>query len=145
MKNSVTVCALLFTVACRPAPTRVVFLCEHGSAKSVIASFYLNKMAEDKGLDWIALARGVKADSTLQATTRKGLAADGFDISAFHPSELKENDIASADVVVTIGCAMPHNLTTRARHVAWDDVPPVSEDYAAARDVLIGHLNELLP
>lgn len=136
---------ILIITSCRPAPTRVVFLCEHGSAKSVIASLYLNKMAKEKGLDWIGLPRGLKADSYLQPATPHGLRADGFDVASMRPQDINESDLRSADVVVTIGCALPDRWTSSVRHVEWNDVPPVSENYIAARDVIIEHLNDLLP
>jgi protein-tyrosine-phosphatase len=123
----------------------VVFLCEHGSAKSVIASLYLNKMAKEKGLDWIGISRGLKADPHLQPATQHGLRADGFDAVSLRPQDIDEKDLRSADVVVTIGCALPDRWTSPARHVAWNDVPPVSEDYIAARDAIVEHLHDLLP
>jgi hypothetical protein len=137
--------AMMMTAACRPAPTRVVFLCEHGSAKSVIASLYFNKMAKEKGLDWTGIPRGLKADPHLQPATLHGLRADGFDVASLRPQDIDEKDLRSADVVVTIGCALPDRWTSPVRHVAWNDVPPVSEDYIAARDAIVGHLHDLLP
>jgi hypothetical protein len=43
----------------QPAPIeRVVFVCEHGSVKSLIASTYFNQRAKARGLAFAAVARG---------------------------------------------------------------------------------------
>jgi hypothetical protein len=41
------------------APPVVIFVCEHGAAKSVIATAYFNKMAADRHLPYRAAFRGV--------------------------------------------------------------------------------------
>lgn len=43
----------------------VVFVCEHGSAKSVIAAAEFKRMAKEKGLDLNILARGTNPDATM--------------------------------------------------------------------------------
>jgi arsenate reductase (thioredoxin) len=45
----------------------VVFVCEHGAAKSVIATAYFNKLAAERGLRTRAIYRGVNPDSALSA------------------------------------------------------------------------------
>lgn len=40
----------------------ILFVCEHGAAKSVIAVAYFNKMAQGMGVDQRALARGTNPD-----------------------------------------------------------------------------------
>jgi len=48
-----------------PAPTRVAFVCLHGSAKSVLASEYLNRVAGERGLDLRATASGREPDDAI--------------------------------------------------------------------------------
>ncbi len=43
----------------------IVFVCEHGAAKSVIAATYFNKLANEKGLNLKAIARGTHPDQEL--------------------------------------------------------------------------------
>ena len=51
----------------------VVFVCEHGAAKSVLAAAYFNRFAAQMGLDMQAVARGTKPDQELSPQTVKGL------------------------------------------------------------------------
>ena len=46
-------------------PGRVVFVCEHGSVKSLIASLYFNQRAQQRGLPFKAVARGTAPDSAV--------------------------------------------------------------------------------
>jgi protein-tyrosine-phosphatase len=40
----------------------IIFVCEHGAAKSVIAAAYFNRFAEQRGLNLRAAARGTNPD-----------------------------------------------------------------------------------
>ncbi len=54
----------------------ILFVCEHGAAKSVVAAAYFNRLAEEKGLNYKTVFRGTKPDSLLSAGTIKGLKMD---------------------------------------------------------------------
>ena len=43
--------------AAAPRPA-VIFVCEHGAAKSVVATAYFNKLASERGLPYRASFRG---------------------------------------------------------------------------------------
>jgi protein-tyrosine-phosphatase len=55
-----------------------VFVCEHGAAKSVIATAHFNKMAAERGLRARATYRGVNPQAELSADALKGLRDDGL-------------------------------------------------------------------
>ncbi|SRR6266404_3655563 len=42
-------------------PAHVVFVCEHGSVKSLIAMEYFNRSVQERGLAYRAVARGTDA------------------------------------------------------------------------------------
>lgn len=69
----------------RPDTTRVVFVCEHGAAKSVVAAALFNRMAAERGLAAQAVARGTEPDTVIPAHVRDGLRADGADIGDARP------------------------------------------------------------
>ena len=73
------------------APT-VLFVCEHGAAKSVIAAAYFDKLAKDRNLDYKAVFRGVNPDAALNATAAKGLKEDGIDIAGWKPVLVEKRD-----------------------------------------------------
>src|SRR5215467_9813815 len=76
------------TASSRPAakPETVVFVCEHGSAKSVIAAAHFNRLAAEKGLPYRAIARGTKPDDVVAPAVKAGLASDGLDVSNWKPA-----------------------------------------------------------
>jgi len=52
--------------------TTVIFVCEHGGARSTIASLYFNKMALDNHLPYQAIFRGLTPDPIITQETEKG-------------------------------------------------------------------------
>ena len=51
--------------------------------------------------------------------------------------------VLSATLVVTF-CELPRSYAAAAPVERWDGVPPVSEDYAKARDEIVERLGRLL-
>ena len=58
-----------------PTPN-VVFVCEHGAAKSVIATAYFNKIAAERGLPYRAQFRGTDPQAALSVKVVEGLRAE---------------------------------------------------------------------
>src|SRR5687768_1704313 len=56
----------------------VVFVCEHGTAKSVIALAHFQKLARERGLPLRAISRGSSPDPALPPFMVSGLRGDGF-------------------------------------------------------------------
>ena len=135
------------TASSRPAakPETVVFVCEHGSAKSVIAAAHFNRLAAEKGLPYRAIARGTNPDEKIPATVSNGLAADGLTASGVQPTRVSVEDVQKAVRAVTLATELPHSIPVApAKLTKWNDVPSVSENYAAAREVIVRHVTELL-
>jgi protein-tyrosine-phosphatase len=128
-------------------PTRqILFVCEHGNVKSLMAASYFNELAKARGLPFRAVARGVTPDSdAVPDFVKKPLAAEGFDVSRFRPQALAEEDITASDRVVAISTALPAgNALDQSKVEQWNDVPAASMDYARARDSIKAHVAELL-
>jgi arsenate reductase (thioredoxin) len=49
----------------RIAKPVILFVCEHGAARSTIAAAYFNKFAQQQNLDYVAVFRGTDPDTTL--------------------------------------------------------------------------------
>lgn len=122
---------------------RIVFVCEHGAAKSVIAAAYFNKLASEANLDLRAVARGTNPDAELSPKTVAGLQADGLPPTESVPQKLSLTDIESAKQVVSF-CELPEEYRNKTAIKQWDGVPPVSEDYEKARDVIMERINRLI-
>src|SRR6266581_641898 len=85
----------------------VVFVCEHGSARSVIAAAHFNRLASEKGLPFRAVSRGKNPDNTIPASIKDALATDGLDAGASQPKAVTEEDMRKAGRVVTLGIELP--------------------------------------
>src|SRR5215813_8348648 len=85
----------------------ILFVCEHGSAKSVIAAAHFNRLAEQKNLPYRAIARGTNPDPEIPQQVRSNLAKDGLDVPTSKPQLVAEKDVREAARVVTFGCKLP--------------------------------------
>jgi len=126
-----------------PQPVKVLFVCLHGAAKSIIAAEYLGRLAGSTGRDLDAAAVGVEPDDAIPAHVVSGLANDGFDVTGRTPQRLTEAEVAAADVVISFGCSLETGSTPR-QLITWDDIPAVSDGYGPARDAIIGRLRTFL-
>jgi len=126
--------------------TKVVFVCEHGNVKSLMAASYFNQLAAQRGLPFHAVSRGVAPDSTTVPTAIvAGLHTDGFDVSDFHPAKISNADVAGAARTVAISTDVPASVHVDEQAIErWTDVPPASSDYDAARASLKAHVAALL-
>lgn len=122
---------------------QVVFVCEHGAAKSVIAAAWFNKLSAERGLGLTAISRGTMIDPEFNKATVTGLAGDGFSAPAGKPVTLSASEAASSRVVVTLGAKLPDGMTPGAR-LEWNDTPSVNANYGAARDSIRAHVEKLL-
>lgn len=121
----------------------VIFVCEHGAAKSVIAAAYFNKLASEANLDLRAVARGTNPDAELSPKTIAGLQADGLSPTESVPQKLSLAEIESAQRVVAF-CELPEEYRNKTVIEQWDGVPPVSEDYEKARDAIVERIHRLI-
>lgn len=143
---AVTLVALSVYAAEPPATRQVLFVCEHGNVKSLMAATYFNELARSRGLPFRAVSRGLAPDSdTVPEFVKAPLAAEGFDVSTFRPQRLTQHDITASARVIAISTALPAEATSAAaKGEQWNDVPAASADYARSRDSIRAHVAELL-
>jgi protein-tyrosine-phosphatase len=134
------------TPTAAPPPRQVLFVCEHGNVKSLMAASYFNELARSRGLPFRAVSRGLAPDSdTVPDFVKTPLAAEGFDVSTFRPQQLTEADIVASDRVIGISTTLPAEAASRAAKTEqWNDVPAASTDYARSRDAIRAHVEDLL-
>ena len=121
----------------------IVFVCEHGAAKSILATAYFNKLASEKGMDLRATARGTHPDVELSPQTVMGLSKDGLQPTESTPQKLTEADVQNAERVIAF-CEIPIEYHQKASIEQWEGIPPVSEDYEKARDAIVGRIHKFL-
>jgi arsenate reductase (thioredoxin) len=122
----------------------ILFVCEHGAAKSVIAAAYFDKLAIERGLKHRAVFRGTNPDSTLAPAAEKGLKEDGINTSGWKPELVTKKDMDSASRIVTLGCALPEKPGVAKKVVEWNGVPSPSQNYQAARDDIVKRVQSLI-
>ena len=122
----------------------VLFVCLHGSAKSVIAAEHFRRLAAVRGLAVQARSAGLEPDAAVPPRVAQGLLEDGIDVRAFRPAAPTAADVQQATTVVAFGCDLGPLAARAARVERWDDVPAVSEDFTKARDVIVARVTTLL-
>jgi protein-tyrosine-phosphatase len=122
----------------------ILFVCLHGSVKSQMAAAHFNRIARERGLSYRAISRGVEADASIPTRIRDGLNLDGLAPLDDVPQTLTPNEAARAVKVIAFD-AVPDDKRGVAEVNYWSDVPPATKDYVAARDVIVRHIDDLVP
>jgi protein-tyrosine-phosphatase len=149
---------LTLVLSCAAAPTGgyaqsqkpevsgvVVFVCEHGNVKSLIAREWFNRLAARRGLRLRAESRGVTPEASVPPTIADALRSDGFDVSGFEPRAFSASDATRAVRLVGIGVDLSAAAGRgQASLDTWQGIPPASESYSASRDALRTRIEALL-
>ena len=121
--------------------TTIVFVCEHGGARSTIASFYFNRMAKERNLPYQSVFRGLNPEMIPKETDR-GLRLDGFALhNMWWPTKLTEEDIKENSLLISLDCSPPSSFEV---YQQWKGIPDISKDYAVARNEIVRLLNQLI-
>ena len=123
------------------APPRVVFVCLHGAAKSVVAAAHFRRLAAARGLSIGAVATGTEPDAELAPGAVKGLAAEGLTAAPARPRPVTLYDLHSAARVVSFGCEIGMGPDRGAEQ--WE-VPAVGDGYTGARDQIVAKVERLV-
>lgn len=125
------------------AAPAVVFVCEHGAAKSLLAAAYFNTLAAERGLTLRATFRGVAPQEDLSVRVVAGLRADGVAVPQVKPASIAAADIDGATHIFAIGCSLPARAGQSGTAANWDDVPD-DQGYPAMRDAIVRHGRALI-
>ena len=139
----VLIVAALAVASAQDGDEKIVFVCEHGAAKSVIATAYFNKLAAERGLPDRATYRGANPQAELSVSALKGLREDGLAVPSAKPSAITTGDVTRATHIFAIGCSLPAHAKASGKAESWDDVPE-DQGYAAQRDAIKKHVERLL-
>lgn len=144
--SAILVIMLAASAVARQAPSEsptIVFVCEHGAAKSVIAAAYFNKLAAHRQLRYRAIFRGTTPQEALSARILEGLRTDGIQVPNGKPTAIAADDIANATHIFAIGCTLPSAAIASGRSSDWTDVPD-DQGYPTMREAIVRHVKELL-
>ena len=118
----------------------VLFVCLHGSAKSLIAMQYFNRFSAEHGLSARALSAGTEPDDVVPPEVIAGLRADGIDVGSYQPQRLTAGLVTSAGRLVSFGPSLDEFLSPGRSVEQWHNMPAVSDDYAPARDAIVARV-----
>ena len=122
---------------------KIIFVCEHGAGKSVVAASYFNKLAKERNLDYVAECRGTNPDSIVSLKTQEGLTKDNVYDTNTKPTKLQLSDTTTADRIILFTTAPP-GLNTKVKIENWSDIENVDAEYQKRRDAIIQKINTLL-
>ena len=123
--------------------TNFLFICEHGSAKSVIAAAHCERIARELGVDSRAASRGTDPDVEFPSHVLAGLRSDDLEPLDKTPTGLSPKDVAAATKIIAF-CSLNLLPESAIPSEVWDDVPPVSEGYSRARDEIVRRVERML-
>jgi len=127
-----------------PAEQTVLFVCEHGTVKSLVAKVLFEQYAKEVGLQVRAESRGTNADSVVPPWMMRGLAQDHVELGSWHPQRLAAGDLAAASYVVSFDVPATATASANAPRAQWDGLPSVSQDYAKGRDAIKARVRQLV-
>ncbi len=122
---------------------KIIFVCEHGAAKSVIAASYFNKLAKERNLDYTAECRGTDPDSVVSKSANDGLAKDNVFNPNTKPQRLSSRDTANVKRIILF-TTLPPDLKTNIKTENWSNLPNLDTDYENRRNAIVKKINELL-
>jgi protein-tyrosine-phosphatase len=124
-------------------PPTVLFMCPHGAAKSVLASAYFQRLAKERGLDVLVVSAGTEPDAEVAPAVANHLTKNGYQVPIKKPKLVTADEVAAADVVISIGCDLTGLPTPRGTLLEWD-VPAPSADFARADEEIRRRVIELV-
>jgi hypothetical protein len=120
----------------------IVFVCLHGVANSQVAAAHFNRMASERRVPYKAIARGIAVDGPVPTRISDGLSLDGLEPT--DPQPLTSADAVAATKVVAFD-PVPDEQRGGVEISYWSDTPLAIKDYVAARDVIVDHIDRLVP
>jgi protein-tyrosine-phosphatase len=121
-----------------------VFVCEHGSVKSMIAANLFNRMAAERGLAARAVSRGKSPDRAVPEMVRSGLRADGIDIGNQLPVRLDTIDARGTNMFVAFDVEIPADVSKRVEVRRWDGTPAFKGSYSEGRSAIAANVTQLI-
>lgn len=125
-------------------PTRVLFMCPHGAAKSVLASAYFQQLAKERGLNVRVESAGTEPDPVVAPRIAEHLTKNGYTVPISKPRMVTPGDLAAADMVISLGCDVSKLPRPRGVLRQWDEVPAPSDDLARADEAIRRRVIELV-
>jgi arsenate reductase (thioredoxin) len=110
----------------------VLFLCVHNAGRSQMAAGFLRHLGD--GRVRVSSGGSEPADSVNPAAV-EAMRERSIDITGAQPRRWTEDDLASTDVVVTMGCGDTCPVVPGKRYLDWELDDPAGQDLEAVRPI----------
>jgi arsenate reductase len=120
---------------------KVIFVCEHGAAKSVIAAAQFNRIAKERDLNWEATCRGTFPDAAIGESTKAGLISDNLYDPEFSPRKLSVTDTSGVKKIILFTKLPAAFSGTSVSIEDWSTLPNIDGDYVHRRDAIVDKIN----
>ena len=122
----------------------VLFICEHGTVKSLMAKLLFERYAAEAGLNVRAVSRGSAVEPAVPEWMRANLRGDGFALGSWTPQPLKPEDLHVARYVASFDLPASVSSAASVPRTQLDSLPATSRDYAANRDAIALRVHRLV-
>ena len=123
--------------------TKILFLCPHNAAKSILAAAYATKLAQQRGLNLTIDTAGTEPSEQVSPKVLEFLKTQAMDFSTI-PRKVNSDDIRSATHIISMGCDLQDLPLHSETLEQWDDITPVSQDLEAAWQRITSRVQKLL-
>jgi arsenate reductase (thioredoxin) len=110
----------------------VLVSCIHNSGRSVAATGFLRHLAGDR---LTVLSRGSDPGTELNPQIVAAMAEVGIDVSDQTPTQLTDEDVRAADVVITMACGESCTYYPGKRYEDWEVADPKGKDLDTVRGI----------
>jgi arsenate reductase len=123
---------------------KVAFVCLHGSAKSLIAAEYFNRIAIERNLPLRATTAGPEPDGEVPQNVVAGLKSRGIDVGQYRPTLIAAEQLSDTSLIVSFACDAGRRLAPSKPEERWDECPAVSDNFDAAWTFITGRVEKLV-
>ena len=123
---------------------KILFLCPHNAAKSVMAMEYFNKRAQQESISAHAFSAGTHPDEIVAPPVAEFLQTKGYYKQAHTPVKVSSTDTNKADIVVSMGCEISEFPKNNKELLQWDEVPSPSQGLEDAWNQTKLRIDELI-
>ena len=123
---------------------KVAFVCLHGSAKSLIAAEYYNRLAIERSLPFRATTSGPEPDGEVPGNVIAGLKSRGIDVSQYRPTLIAAEQLSDTSLIVSFACDAGRRLAPSKPEERWDECPAVSDNFDVSWTFITGRVEKLV-
>jgi protein-tyrosine-phosphatase len=115
-----------------PLKPSVVFLCVHNAGRSQMAAGFMRSLGQGR----VEVFSGGSAPaSQVNPVAIAAMAEKGIDISSYQPRRWADDELRTADVIVTMGCGDECPFYPGKRYLDWELTDPAGKPIDEVRPI----------